>query len=290
LGDGTKVNQNLFPSKASVYLNGGPQNEHSNGLPDGTYYFQVTDPNGGTLLSTDNISCRQLQVIGEIVAGATGPACQHANGSQNNNNGGSIPVQLIPFNDTPNTGGEYKVWLTPIDKFDLDKCGANHGFCDSDSKTDNFKVQNSAHVKVCKFNDLDGNSTQDNGEPLIPHWPITATGVVGGTVNAQTDDSGCVTFAVSSFTNGVQTVTLAETVLTGWVQTAPLDGSCAGVPSANNCSATGGVTTLTVSPNDNVHVPDFGNTCASQSCGGASLVVTKTANPSLNRTFKWNLS
>src|SRR5947208_658028 len=108
LGDGTKVNQNLYPSKPAVYLNGGPQNEHSNGLPDGTYYFQVTDPNGNTLLSTDNISCRQLQVIGEIVAGATGPACQHANGAINNNNGGSLPVQLIPFNDTPNTGGEYK--------------------------------------------------------------------------------------------------------------------------------------------------------------------------------------
>src|SRR5438034_6038999 len=132
LGDGTKVNQNLFPSKDSVYLNGGPQNENSNGLPNGTYYFQVTDPNGSTLLSTDNISCRQLQVIGEIVAGATGPACQHANGAINNNNGGSLPVQLIPFNDTPNTGGEYKVWLTPIGKFDLDRCGANHGFCDNE--------------------------------------------------------------------------------------------------------------------------------------------------------------
>src|SRR5256885_11406095 len=71
LGDGTKVNQNLFPSKDSVYLNGGPQNEHSNGLPDGTYYFQVTDPNGGTLLSTATILFRQLQVIGAIVAAAT---------------------------------------------------------------------------------------------------------------------------------------------------------------------------------------------------------------------------
>src|SRR5438046_504966 len=139
--DGTTVNANIYSSKADVYLNGGPQNENSNGLPDGTYYFQVTDPNGSTLLSTDNISCRQLQVSGGIVAGATGPACKHANGSQNNNNGGSIPVQLIPFNDTPNTGGEYKVWLTPIDKFDLDRCGANHGFCDNESKTDTFKVQ-----------------------------------------------------------------------------------------------------------------------------------------------------
>src|SRR5262249_5840439 len=85
--DGTKVNGNIYPSKPAVYLNGGPQNEHSQGLPDGTYYFQVTDPAAKVLLSTDNISCRQLLVAGGIVTGATGP-CPHANGSQNNNNGG----------------------------------------------------------------------------------------------------------------------------------------------------------------------------------------------------------
>src|ERR1043166_4958327 len=101
--DGTTVNGNIYPSKDAVYLNGGPQNTNSNGLPDGTYYFQVTDPAAKVLLSTDDISCRQLQVIGGVVKGATGP-CPHANGAQNNNNGGSIPVQLIPFDDTPNAG------------------------------------------------------------------------------------------------------------------------------------------------------------------------------------------
>src|SRR5262245_57768153 len=38
LGDGTTVNQNLYAQKSDVYLNGGPQNENSQGLPDGTYY------------------------------------------------------------------------------------------------------------------------------------------------------------------------------------------------------------------------------------------------------------
>src|ERR1700758_4148270 len=42
-GDGTTVNGNKFATKAEVYLNGGPQNEHANGIqPDGLYYFQVT--------------------------------------------------------------------------------------------------------------------------------------------------------------------------------------------------------------------------------------------------------
>src|SRR5205085_5219625 len=106
----------------------------------------------------------------------------------------------------------------------------------------------------------------------------------------QTDDNGCITFPVSSFTNNTQTVTLNETVLAGWQQTGPLDGLCAGVPAGNNCMVSGGVITLTVSPNDSVHVPDFGNTCVSQACGGTGLTVTKTANPSFNRIYKWNIS
>ena len=111
LGDGTVVNQNLYNLKSDVYLNGGPQNEHGSGLPDGTYYFQVTDPSGGTLLSSDPAKCRQLIVAGGVVAGPTGP-CPHAPGVTNPANG-STSVQLIPFDDTPNAGGEYKVWLIP---------------------------------------------------------------------------------------------------------------------------------------------------------------------------------
>src|SRR5207247_514316 len=112
LGDGTVVNQNLYDQKSDVYLNGGPQTLNAKGLPDGTYYFQVTDPGGSVLLSSDNAVCRQLQVVGGVIAGAVGP-CPHANGTLNPANN-STPVQLIPFADTANNGGEYKVWLIPV--------------------------------------------------------------------------------------------------------------------------------------------------------------------------------
>src|SRR5258708_4355148 len=68
LGTGTVVNLNQFASKDLVYLNGGPQNMQSMGLPDGTYYFQVTDPSGGTLLSDDPAVCRQVKVVGGVIA------------------------------------------------------------------------------------------------------------------------------------------------------------------------------------------------------------------------------
>src|SRR5579872_5479170 len=56
---GTIVQGSLFGDKTLVYLDGGPQNLNSgSGLPDGSYYFQVTDPSGKVLLSADDVSCR----------------------------------------------------------------------------------------------------------------------------------------------------------------------------------------------------------------------------------------
>ena len=48
-GDHSAVNANQYPSKASVYLNGGPSNfpQCTGGVLDnGIYHFQVTDPAG----------------------------------------------------------------------------------------------------------------------------------------------------------------------------------------------------------------------------------------------------
>ena len=56
------VNENIHDSKTDVYLNGGPQNNNANGLPVGVYYFQVTNPSGSVLLSTDPAVCRQVEV------------------------------------------------------------------------------------------------------------------------------------------------------------------------------------------------------------------------------------
>jgi len=63
-----------------------------------------------------------------------------------------------------------------------------HGFCDNDSKIDNFKVRQAtaAYVNVCKFNHLVPDGRQVPGEPFIPHWPITAEGVDDGPVRPPT--------------------------------------------------------------------------------------------------------
>lgn len=96
--DGTIVNENVrYEAKEDVYLDGGPGPQapaKAAGLPEGNYYFQVTDPSGKDLLSTDHISCRQIHVnaagvidfvyAGETFVKAKGvwgtTACQHNQG------------------------------------------------------------------------------------------------------------------------------------------------------------------------------------------------------------------
>lgn len=302
IDDSTVTNLNAYEDREDVYLNGGPQGMHDAGLtPDGYYYYQVTDPSGVVLLSTDDITCRVLVVSGGHVIGApdTGddaggygdPSCYHPNGLLNPANG-SIAVKLMPYLLTPNGGGEYKVWLTPVasyvDGVQVLSCGKQgspkFGFCDGHSKTDTFKVKiaSLAYVTVCKFNDANANGAQDAGEPMIAHWPITATGVLGGTVLTQTEDTGCVTLAADP---GV--VTLTEgTFGQDWSQTAPADGTY------DRFTVSGGVTSVAVVAGDDLTAPSFGNTnpyCGS-ACDPTDLVVTKTAFPSLTRTWDWDVA
>src|SRR5262249_29593216 len=146
---GTRVNQNSYATKCGttgVYLDGGPGPNApptAAGLPDGDYYFQVTDPSGKTLLSTDIVADRRVTVTGGLFTAANNHPVFPNTGCS-----GGVTVELCPFSDTPNPGGVYKVWVTPVGDFvgDTSKvdnpCGnaCTHGFINGASKTDNFKV------------------------------------------------------------------------------------------------------------------------------------------------------
>jgi cysteine-rich repeat protein len=144
VADGSRVNANIYASKADVYLDGGPGPQAPSGaaaLPAGDYYFQVTDPSGKTLLSTDAIECRQFTVSGDgVIVAAYSGTCGHLTGiDQDHADLGAITVQLMPYLDTPNPGGEYKVWVTPVSEYSPGD--GRHGFVNRYSKTDNFKVR-----------------------------------------------------------------------------------------------------------------------------------------------------
>jgi hypothetical protein len=167
LSDGSEVNLNKFPSKEAVYLDGGPgpgAPQTAAGLDDGTYVFQVTDPSGKVLLSTDNAGCRQFTVANGIITGVVPfNGCQHMTGTDIDHS--AVTVQLFPYNDTPNPGGVYKVWVTRLENYltgaaqlgssdglnvvDPGRTPGNcHGFIPGFSKTDNFKVKSVPTVEI----------------------------------------------------------------------------------------------------------------------------------------------
>lgn len=113
---GNPVNLNIYDSQQAVYLNGGPginAPADAAGLPAGTYSFQVTDPSGKTLLSTDPVSCRQFTVdaSGVINSVDASGSCKHATGTSTED--GGMTVQLFPYTDTLNDGGVYKCGSPP---------------------------------------------------------------------------------------------------------------------------------------------------------------------------------
>jgi len=148
---GTPVNLNVYGAKEDVYLNGGPginAPDDAAGLPAGTYSFQVTDPSGKVLLSSDPVACRQFTVNASGVIQDTSPsgACAHATGLDGEDGGAT--VQLFPYADTPNNGGVYKVWVTPTDRLDCSDRGSKNCFVPRYSKVDNYKVLSDMIVEI----------------------------------------------------------------------------------------------------------------------------------------------
>jgi hypothetical protein len=225
--NGTVVNGNIYAAKCDVYLDGGPgpnAPQTAAGLPDGDYYFQVTDPSGKTLLSTDIVANRRVTVANGIFTAAF-----------NHNTGvdtdwSAATVQLCNYNDTPNNGGEYKVWVTPVGDFvgntnvvDNGYSSAYfHGFIAAASKTDNFKVKakGSVCLTVQKFEDDNADGKKGYYEPLLV-WQFIVTGpsgdVVEGLLYTGTPETKFPEAKVCGLTPGTYTVT--EVQVDGWTVT-----------------------------------------------------------------------
>ena len=197
VSDGSEVNFNIDVSKDDVYLDGGPgpgAPQEAAGLDDGTYVFQVTDPSGKALLSTDAARCRQFTVAAGVISGVVQTGCQHVTGLDVDH--GATTVQLMPYLDTPNNGGEYKAWAVRVEDFvagcatlgvanglAVVDCGVaphnKHGFVPSHSKTDNFKVGDRDPVEIDTRFWKDGQ--------LIDGLMVTWTDTLGASNNKWSD-------------------------------------------------------------------------------------------------------
>lgn len=217
--DGTVVNENVrYAAKWDVFLDGGPRANaplSAAALPDGHYYFQVTDPSGKRLLSEDRIACREVKVENGVIIEYLGPEeCREPIkyrgkvlvphllnddfGEGEPPREGAKVVRLWPFEDTPNPGGVYKTWMTPTCQFTGDKeaegpeefaaQGQFHGFVPRYSKTDNFKVKEGRPqygiIALRNYHDANLNCRLDLGEYHIWDWQYELT--VGGVVTGKT--------------------------------------------------------------------------------------------------------
>ena len=178
VSDGSEVNFNIYGDKNDVYLDGGPgpgAPQGAAGLPDGIYVFMITDPSGKTLLSQDIAACRRFMVAAGIITGlvVSNPTCTAPHVTGVDIDHGAVTVQMMPYADTPNNGGEYKAWATPVGKYlcplTVADCNqGKHGFQNDWSKTDNFKV------KVTSIREIDTRFRDtNNGGAFIDGLGIT---------------------------------------------------------------------------------------------------------------------
>ncbi len=168
----------MFDNKEDVHVDGGPAHPGAAGLPDGSYCVQVTDPSGATVLGKSDPGAVTV-VDGEFVQ-----CYQLTSILKTGSSGFTVPG----YDDTPNPGGEYKVWVST----DCD-------FINNSTKTDNFQVNNTnptptptpsatptatpsptpcpkGEVCVTTFYDANVNGIQDNGEQEITGWEFRVFG------------------------------------------------------------------------------------------------------------------
>jgi hypothetical protein len=241
--NGTEVNGNTrYLGKCGaggVYLDGGPGPNAPSGaasLPDGDYYFQVTDSSGKALLSTDPVRERCITVSGGIITGNCPTGTHQTFVDADQGSIGARTVELcaapdVPFLNTPNNGGVYKVWVTPVGDGTLagggfvgdasavdNDCsavpGCFHGFVASRSKTDTFKAQDTTGTFCITVEKQLVQPGADN----IPGvgWRMLVTDSSGGTNSYFTDQHGTTGSQICQLTPGSYTV--EEEVVPGYRQ------------------------------------------------------------------------
>jgi hypothetical protein len=226
------TNVNIYGDKADVYLDGGPAHTGAAGLPDGYYYVQITGPEG-TQLGTSVGSGNDTPV--HVTGGEFDQCYQLA----------AILIKTSDstpgYDDTPNPGGEYKVWVS-----------TESSFTNSQTKTDNFKVTGQGGtppqgvLNVKKFYDANANGVDDDGQP-IEGWEIHITDEIDYGF-FYTDSNGLISTVVAP---DLYIITESTPVESNWHHTTPNpvektveDGGEESVEFGNLCTGAGGGLTL----------------------------------------------
>jgi hypothetical protein len=244
------VDLNIYAAKADVYLNGGPAHPGAASLPDGSYYVRVTDPSGDCVLGTSVLSGNEkpfvvtggvancIPLCSVLINTNLDPSCAF----------GGVSDPNCGYNDTPNPGGEYKVWVS-----------TEQTFTNNSTKTDNFKVREDAPpdpptLCVNKFYDKNVNGLKDTDECYINGWPIQV--FADDNLYIERNTNFCSVVDADSYR-------VVEGDITKWVHTGV---AVNGVPFTGTGSPSS-VYPVTVPPDKTV---EFGNVCLGAG-GGLTL-------------------
>lgn len=224
--DGSAVDHNIYAAKQDVYLNGGPNLLTGRGwIPPGNYYFQVTDPPGHTLLSTDAIGCRRFNVAPNgIVTYIPEGTCSSPHNTGADSQTGSTTIQLMPYDNSRN--GEYKMWVTRVADYNPADSHSRFGFIPYNSKTDNFRVrQGRVTILGSKWEDANGNGIWDGGENGLEDWTIQIYRKHGNSWDlvAESLTAADGSYAFTGITQNGQ-YRICEVLQDGWTQTYPTTG------------------------------------------------------------------
>jgi hypothetical protein len=224
----------VFTRRTDVFLTAGPTATpcfFPAYLSDGKYYFQVTDPSGRTLLSTDPVAERAFTVKGGVIASYDGTT--HA--TDGKTACGSLAIALSPYNDAGARKALYIVWVTPAAGLEgtptqVDPvCGTScfHGFRADSSLTAAFRVEDkpscddSFCISGTAFNDANGNGVRDTGEGGLPGVPIKVENATGLVLTGLTSADG--SFQICGLASG-EDFKVTSPVPLGFNQTGPLGG------------------------------------------------------------------
>jgi hypothetical protein len=233
----TSVDLNIYTSKDAVYIDGGPKNPGAAGLPDGSYCVQVTQPDGTVL---------GVSAPGAVsVSGGEFAQCYQLSLILNTASSG---FTTPGYDDTANSGGEYKVWVS-----------TDCNFVEANSKTDNFKVRSGggpggiAEICVTKFYDANANGTFDPdpqtnpGEQVLDGWQYKVFAADNLNLVRYTGMTpGCLVVNPDTYH-----VIESDSIEPNWVHTTPTDvavtaedGKSAPVEFGNVCLGAGNGLTL----------------------------------------------